>query len=473
VALAVLVLLALARQVGVAATQTIWAEDAVIFYRYALAHPFWWDLHKAYNGYGQLFPRLVVEVARLAPQRDAAEVIAVCGALSLAALGCLVFHMAGGHIASPLLRALLVASMVLLPAATTELLDNLVNVPWWLFFAAFWALLWRPRSLAGKVLAGLVCLLAVGSDPLVGLLVVLVVARVVAFRDPREHASTLGFVLGLAFQAVVVLQANGEHSFGTATIRGIPTAFASRVGLEWLGGYQGTEQLFAHDKALATALGGALFALVVLTGLLARGSSRQRSLPAAPSPPSSSSLRSSPSPLRPFTVAAAACAAICFAIPVWLRGAGPAMQASAGGFSSRYEVPSVLMVISLVLVIADHFSCQSAPVPIAAPPFAAPPAAGAVHRRPFAHLLPRRSAGSPGRPVRTLVAAVVCAALLVPGWAVDFRDVNERSGGPTWESQLSQAVVFCRVHAPTRRAKLLIDPPGWALVMPCRLIVTH
>lgn len=177
-ALVVLCLVALVRQVGVAATQTIWAEDAVIFYRYALAHAFWWDLHKAYNGYGQLFPRLAVEVARLAPQRDAAEVIAVCGALSLAALGCLVSHMARGHIASPLLRALLVASMVLLPAATTELLDNLVNVPWWLFFAAFWALLWRPRTLVGKVLAGLVCLLAVGSDPLVGLLAVLVMSRV-------------------------------------------------------------------------------------------------------------------------------------------------------------------------------------------------------------------------------------------------------------------------------------------------------
>ena len=454
-ALVVLCLVALVRQVGVAATQTIWAEDAVIFYRYALAHAFWWDLHKAYNGYGQLFPRLAVEVARLAPQRDAAEVIAVCGALSLAALGCLVSHMARGHIASPLLRALLVASMVLLPAATTELLDNLVNVPWWLFFAAFWALLWRPRTLVGKVLAGLVCLLAVGSDPLVGLLAVLVIARVVAFRDPREHAPTVGFALGLVFQAVVVLQSNGGNSFSAATIRGIPTAFVSRVGLEWLGGYRGTEQLFAHDKALATALGGVLFATVILAGLLAEGRSKQ------------------PSALRALTVSVAVCAAACFAVPVWLRGAGPAMQANAGGFGSRYEVPSVLMVISLVLVIADHFSCLPAAVPTAAPPFASPPRAGAVGRRLFAHLVPRRSTGSPGGPVRTLVAAVVCSALLVPGWGVDFRDVNERSGGPTWENQLSQAVVFCRAHAPTRRARLLIDPPGWALVMPCRLIVTH
>jgi hypothetical protein len=96
--------------------------------------------------------------------------VALSGAVGLALVSCLVFHMARGLIASPALRALLVASMVLLPVAVVEMLDNLVNLPWWIFFAAFWALLWRPSGPGGRAVAALVCLLAAASEPLVGLL---------------------------------------------------------------------------------------------------------------------------------------------------------------------------------------------------------------------------------------------------------------------------------------------------------------
>ena len=148
---ALVVLVALARQTGLPATDTLWAEDGVIFYSQAVAHSVWHTLAASYNGYGQLVPRLAVQLTGLGPLRDVPTVVALAGAVGLALLSCLVFHMARGHIASPGLRALLVGSMVLLPVAVVEMLDNLVNLPWWIFFAAFWALLWRPSALgAGR-----------------------------------------------------------------------------------------------------------------------------------------------------------------------------------------------------------------------------------------------------------------------------------------------------------------------------------
>ena len=153
---------ALLRQPGVPATKTIWAEDGRIFYAQATTLSFWRTLTTLHNGYMQLFPRLAVQLVHFVPVADVSTLFALVGAVSLGAICCLVFHMARGHIAAPGLRALLAAGMVLLPVANVELLDNLVNVPWWLFFAAFWALLWRPKSWPGRACAALVCFMAAG-----------------------------------------------------------------------------------------------------------------------------------------------------------------------------------------------------------------------------------------------------------------------------------------------------------------------
>ena len=111
------VVLALARQSGLPATGTLWAEDGVIFYSQAVAHSVLHTLVASYNGYGQLVPRLAVQLTGLGPLRDVPTTVALSGAVGLALVSCLVFHMARGLITSPALRALLVASMVLLPLA--------------------------------------------------------------------------------------------------------------------------------------------------------------------------------------------------------------------------------------------------------------------------------------------------------------------------------------------------------------------
>jgi hypothetical protein len=415
------VVLALARQTGFPATETLWAEDGVIFYSQAVAHPVVETLARSYNGYGQLVPRLLVQLTGLVPLRDVPTVVALAGALGLASLSCLVFHMARGHIVSAGLRALLAGAMVLLPLAVVEMLDNLVNLPWWIFFAAFWALLWRPPSRGGWLVAGLVCLLAAASEPLVGLLLPLVAVRALALRHWRDNSGAVGLVLGLVYQLAVVLGAHGRP-FTRNGLASIPAAFGARVGLGWLTGLRATDAVVSWSRPVAEILGGVVFVVLVVAGLRL-GDRRARA----------------------FIVTVAVLAPMCFAVPVWLRGSGPYMQtAKSVGYAGRYAATPMLMLISAVLVLAGQLSAQ--------------PRKGPEHRH-------ARSS-----PRQRLSALAMCCVLLVPGWVSDFRDSNGRTRGPTWESRLPSALAECRSNPRLRLVRLEIDPVVDHVVMYCRAL---
>ena len=403
---------ALLRQSGLPATSTIWAEDGRIFYAQALRMSFWRTLVTPHDGYGQLFPRVVVQVARLAAPGQAAEILAIAGALSLAAIACLVFHMARGHIASPALRALLVAAIVLLPVASAELLDNVVNVPWWLFFASFWALLWRPSSGTGRGAAGLVCFLAAASEPLVGLFLPLSVARALALRNARDQAPTVGIVSGLVYQVLVMARSSGNIVSSAGSVAGLAQSFSVRVGLGLAGGEKGTDSLFVHERSIAVGLGALVLCSLLGIGAFFSGSLR----------------------VRVFTLAAASFCAGCYLVPVWLRGLGQTMQIATVEVASRYQAVPILLLVSTILVIADDW--------VKAPT-----------------VTPQRW--------RSATAVALCACLLGPTWVVDFRDSNQRSAGPAWGAQVAKATVECR-RAPTAPVSLMIDPPGWDVSLKCR-----
>jgi hypothetical protein len=421
VGFAVMTAVALLRQPGIAPTRTMWAEDGAIFYSQAMKFPLWHTLVTAYNGYDQFVPRLAVQLTRLAPVRDATGVIALSGALGLAALGCSVFYMARAHLPSVGLRVLLAGSMVMLPVAVVEMLDNLVNLPWWMFFAAFWALLWRPQTAFGRLLAGALLALAAASEPLVAILVPLAVLRAVVLRQPKENAAGIGLLVGLAYQAAVVLAANGEHSLARGDLVSVLPAFGARVGLGWLTGMRATNALVGSSRALTEGFGVAVFVAVFVASVVL-GSPR----------------------VRVFALVSAVLAPICFVVPVWLRGVGPLVQTSATvGYAGRYAAVPTLMVISAVLVLAGHLS-----------------------GRPRLSRRGQKSAGFP-------YAALVCCALLLPAWVADFRDANRRMDGPTWQSQLTLATAACRDEKPGVWPQLDIAPPGVHFWLPCRTVAAR
>lgn len=417
--------LALLRQPGLSATRTFWAEDGVIFYTQAMARPVVQTLFSAYNGYNQLVPRLLVQLTRLGPLHDAAEIVAISGAAGLALLACTVFHMSRGHVPSPLLRGILSLAMVLLPIASVEMLNNLVNLPWWMFFAAFWALLWRPSTVAGRWAAGALCALAAASEPLVGLLLPLAIVRMFAFRgyfrgaaanEPAENASTAGFLIGIAYQAGVVLAAKGQQSFPHAGLSGAASNFGARVGLGWLTGLRWSDQLLAWSRPASEIVGVALFVATAIACVLV--GSREAKV---------------------FTVVAAVFAPLLYGFPVWLRGVGHLLDTNTSvGFAGRYSAVPILLVVSMVLVTASRGTAMDG----------------------------RRHAIA-----RHLAIAGVCCAILAPQWAADFRDTNGRSAGPAWDSQVADAARQCLGQAPRTLVLLHIDPPGAGVVLHCDQVV--
>ena len=200
----------LERQIRVPAWNSIWAEDHKIFLLAALLHP-WSSLFQAYDGYLELLPRLIAEgVARL-PFSYAAVAFALAGATIASCCAVFVFHACSGHVRTPALRVLLAVSVLLLPTAIVEIANSGVNSPWYLLFAVFWALLWRPPSRTGMAAATLVCFAAASSNALAALYLPLVAARVIALPRLREQAATIGWLAGGALQVPVVFTLTRNH----------------------------------------------------------------------------------------------------------------------------------------------------------------------------------------------------------------------------------------------------------------------
>ncbi len=79
-------------------------------------------------------------------------------ALAAAVSGLAVWVASAGHIRSPYLRLALAAATVLAPVSGLESTDSGSYASWYLLFASFWLLLWRPRTDWGAALG-------VGADP--------------------------------------------------------------------------------------------------------------------------------------------------------------------------------------------------------------------------------------------------------------------------------------------------------------------
>jgi hypothetical protein len=405
-AFAALVLCALWRQPGVPATSSLWAEDGQVLYQAVLTHSVLGSLFSAYDGYLQLVPRLAIQATRAFPVIGASRVVALAGDAILAASALVVFHAARGHLPSPAPRVVLVAATVLLPLAGGELLNNLINSEWWLLFATFWLLLWRPDGRGARALAAALCFLAAASTPVVLVYAPIAAARVLALPRLRENAPTLGLIAGLAVQVPVMLVASGGGSTYPESTSHIASLFALRVGFGSLGGVTLTVDLIAHAATLGVVLGALLLAAVGLIALL-RGSTR----------------------VRLFALAALASATGMFAFELWYRGAGLWMNGRPAIYGGRYVQTPVLLLLSVMILGAAS-------------------ARMSFRRRELA------------------VGLCVLSACLAAGWVVDFRAANWRSAGPSWPNQVKRAARACR--APAQRAEILpIAPAGWSVRLPC------
>jgi hypothetical protein len=404
----------LERQAGARPWNTIWAEDGGVFYPGALLHPVT-SLLQPYAGYLQLVPRLIAEAVALLPMRAAAAGFAVAGALVASACAMFVFQASAGHIRTPALRGLLAASVILLPSAPTEISDNGVNTPWYLLFALFWALLWRPRSGRGMALAGVIGFAAASSNALAAVFVALVLARVGALPRAREHAASLGWAAGGVLQLIAVLRSGGPHQVGYLS-----------AGLDfYLHGVLATAVAGQHFAALLAAATGSVLGAVILAGIAAAVAAW--------------ALVGSGPRVRVFAIAALGLGLALVLVAAIARGWGaPGLDRTAVR-GDRYGATPILLIDSLAVVALDAYL---------------------------------RRTGDRRQRARQGLAVATLAALLGAVWAADFSYLSTRSTDPPWSQLVAGFQQRCE-QQPSPGAWERLPPMDWIRmppVLPCSLV---
>jgi hypothetical protein len=392
----------LGRIPGTPAWDGIYAEDLGIFLRNALQHP--WQLLIPYAGYMQLVPQTLGQIASLLPLRDAAAFFAITGALTASACALFIFHASTGHIQSPLLRALLAVAVVLLPVAPLEIADSGVNTPWYLMMALFWAILWRPRSRAGMVLAAVIAFLTVTSNTLAVAFAPLLLLRIIALPRWREHAVTIGFTLGALAQAPYVL--GFVHGAGTRVSKlgkpGMSLSFyAHRVVLPSVGWHL---SWFLRDHlGINTAAALVAILLIIVFGW---------------------ALITQPTPARLFVVTALVTgfvfSVVATTVSYWVAGIANSPGGEAG---SRYTNLPILLFQAAAIVAVDWWLRGARP-------------RGSHARNPGA------SGSRLGQ--RSVAAVGALAVVLAVGWVSDYRYFGNRSHVQVWPATSANWLKACQ-----------------------------
>lgn len=365
----------LIRQAGTPSWSTLWAEDGGVFLPRALAHP-WSSLFHEQAGYLQLVPQLIADIIALFPPRPDVAGFAIAGALVAAGCAIFVYHASSGHIHRPELRALLACSVILLPTAVIEIANSGVDAPWYLMYALFWALIWRPRSRRGQVVAATLAFATMASNILNLLYLPLVGARVVALPRAREQAVTLGWLAGIAYQIPGILQSHEPDRIGS-----VPAAFhfyGQHVLVAAVAGWRLALRLQTAAGIPACIAIAALVVAAVVVWAAWQGGSRVRVL----------------------AVAALGMGVILTVVPALLRTwIGPATSTDVWVPGSRYTASAILLIDAIAMAGADAL-LRRTNIP-----------------------LPRTRRG-------TVVLLLVIG--LGIGWSTSFRYSNLRSGNASW-----------------------------------------
>jgi hypothetical protein len=318
-------------------------------------------------------------------------------------------------------RAGLAATVVLLPVGGLETLDNIANVHWFLTVAAFFVLLWRPARWWECALGALVVLLAMTSDPGVGLFAPLVLLRLLALRRWRDHLVTGAFVVGAVAQLVAVLGADRGHhqSFGAGEIARF---YGYRVVVGTLGGFRHTDWLATHWGGFAIALGAAVMLALLTPAIVTR------------------------SPRRWFAVSC-----VVFATAVFVLALRDPRVAPGSFVDVVTSVPRYDVVPSLLVLAALAASLDSVPV-----------AVSRVRQS-------RTTWAALG--LRLAVALAFLSALPADlGASHAYWNRSIWSGVPSWPGAVSAAADQCATTQ-GRTINVAILPLGWHSTLPCRDIV--
>jgi hypothetical protein len=315
-------MIGLLRQAGPSPLKTLYAEDGSVYLSQARQHSVLSTLRTPYAGYIQIVPRFLGALAARLPLRDVAAFYALAGALVVSALALVVFWATSGHIRSTAIRGLVAVAIVLLPVAQGELLNNGVNLGWYLMPVAFWLLLWRPHSRWEVAVAALIVFLAPMTDPLCAALIPLAVVAVLARSRRRDLIVPLAFATGLVAQATLSRIGHAHRAFSpTANAPKLAGWYAqSVIARVWFG----TRILGSSHSSRNLVLTALAIVAVSAIGYLLWTSMNAHA--------------------QAFGLAALASSVLLFALPTMTSGNNPA----------RYAAPAMLVLFGALAVFFDQ-----------------------------------------------------------------------------------------------------------------------
>jgi len=398
-------------RIGMSASlDSLWAEDGPIFLQAALFESFWDAVTSPYAGYLVLVPRLIGEAAGLASPEDAAAIVSILSAAVVALSGLAVWYAAAGHIRNPYLRGLLAALTVLTPVASLESIDSAAYVAWYMLFATFWLLFWRPRTTWGATLGGLFILATALSSPGVWFFLPLVALRALTIRDRRDLTIVASYAIGAAIQVPIVASNQGGTTDPSWTSE-IWAAYVQRIVDGAAFGQELGGTLWAH-LGVPFLLLLCLAAAVALLALLRRSGPAGRWLAAVAIPTS----------------------LVIFVVSVYQRAVGSEMGWGSGGFGGaggRYTIVPALLLISAALALIEDSPWK------------------------------RRWRG--GLSMAGLAAAGLLALSIVTSF--DERDYVTR-GTPPWEAAVKDAAAKCWAES-LPEVMVPTSPPSFGMQVPC------
>jgi hypothetical protein len=396
-----------------ASLHSLWAEDGAVYLSGAVHSGFGGSLFDTYATYLVFVPRGIAELADLLPLADAPAGISILSGAVVALSGLVVWWATAGLIESPYLRGALAALTVLSPVGGLESTDSAAYVPWYMLFASFWVLLWRPRTGGGAVFAGTFALATGLSTPGVWFFIPLALLRTLAARDRRDAIVLAGYWIG-AFVQVPVLMFNEEEAVSPLWTSDIWTAYLQRVLDGAAFGFRiGGEAWIHAGWVFLIALVAAAVAALIWGAMRSNFGARLLALVAIP-----------------ISVA-------MFVVSAYQRAVGSDLmwQAhDAAESAGRYAIVPSLLLVSVAFVMLDRRS---------------------------------RRRQAEGRPRWSAVAAAALAALVIA--ASFYVGDTEVRGAPPWEAALDAGAESCAAEGTSDSGEAAVptSPPGWGLSVPC------
>lgn len=386
--LTIAVVLQLARLGWSASLNSLWAEDGPIYMQEALSQDFWHAIFSTYATYLVLVPRLIAEGASLVALDDVPAAVSALSALVVGLSGLAVWFASAGHLRNPFLRGTLAALTVLCPVAGLESIDTAAYVPWFMLFASFWLLLWRPAKTGGAVLGGAFLLLTGLSTPGLWFFAPLAALRALAARGRNDLILLGSYAVGAAVQ-IPVLALTTETAVEPVWTGDIWTVFLQRIVNGAPFGLRGGGNAWSH-------FGWPFLIALAAVAVLALAIGFRRAAPGA----------------RLLAAVALPTSLLMFVASLYQRAVGTPMLWPEGMFNgsgSRYAIVPMLLLVSAGLVLLE--SAQR-----------------------------RRARGPRQLPWPSMAAvALLCASIVVSFWA---RDLNTR-GTPPWDAALDHAAQVC------------------------------